>query len=340
MAKISTKKRKIREKELQDAQGLSRKKWKFNISPKIFFILKLSLVVAIPIFYFIYSPLLVLLMIFYVALFFMAFMTEHQLNKSVIKSNHIHIPKFDSAIALILIVIAFCGVCSSGMNKTKTGLFDNSTSTEISTIVRNKDFDSLRSSNWWRTFTQSLTNLGTLLTGERSIFGSSKGNFNFGTMEPPTDFPSNSDEVPPTQTGRGDRKMSMDDVPVSYMFSSILSSVDTVLIFAVSISGALSCLYVFLRKRKLDNAMDEVIMDEAITLLDDEEINRILSFGEVVEQKSLTEKEINQKIQDEVIFDEQNETIKVIKDEENIEKKEDNSNEDEILILEEPKSLK
>jgi len=333
MAKVSTKKRKIREKEIQDAQGLSRKKWKFNISPKIFFILKLSCVVAIPIFYFIYSPLLVLLMMFYVALFFMAFMAEHQINKSVIKSNHIHIPKFDSAIALILIVIAFCGVCSSGMSKTKTGIFDNSTSTEISAIVRNKDFDSLRSNNWWRTFTQSLTNFGTLLTGERSIFGSSRGDFNFGTMEPPTDFPSNSDEIPPTQNVGGGREMSIDDVPVSYMFSSILSSINTILIFAVSVSGALSCLYVFLRKRKMDNAMDEVIMDEAITLLDDKEINRILAFGETVEHNNLTEKEIDKKIQDEVIFDTQNVNIKEIKNENNFEIKEDTTNEDEILIL-------
>ena len=308
MAKISTRKRKLREMEKQDALGISRKKWKFTIKPELYFILKLVCILLIPIVYFAYSPLLILCMIFYIGLFFLARGAEHSLNKSVIKSNHIHIPKFDCALALVVVVVAFAGVCFSGVSNQKGGMFDNISSAEISEFTSNKDFSGARRSNWWQSVEKTLTNLGSLLTGERSIFGSSKGEFNFGSMEPPEDFASDSDDIP---VGNGGGAMSMDDLPVEYMFSSILSSINSVLIFSVSIFGALILLFVIYKKKKFETMMNEVIIEGDVTLLTDEEINKILSFGEEIEENSQTDKQINEKIKKDAVIDNQNELDKI-----------------------------
>ena len=66
-----------------------------------------------------YSPLLVVLMLLDVGVFFLARLTARSMNTSVIKTNHIHIPKFDSALALVLIVVAICGILIEMDSSTK-----------------------------------------------------------------------------------------------------------------------------------------------------------------------------------------------------------------------------
>ncbi len=118
------KKKRIQIMEQQDAEGISRKRWKHTLNPNIFILIKTILIILIPIIYFVYSPILILVMVSYVGVYFLAQMAEHSLNKSVIRANHIHIFKFDSAIALIIIVISIFGVCLSTTNKTKDSVFE------------------------------------------------------------------------------------------------------------------------------------------------------------------------------------------------------------------------
>ena len=105
-----SKKKDVYRKEQQDAKCISRKKRNFTLSYKAFVAIKIMLIILVPVVYFVYSPLLVALMVAYLGCFFMARMTERGMNKSVIKSNHIHIPTFDSALALVVIIVALCVV--------------------------------------------------------------------------------------------------------------------------------------------------------------------------------------------------------------------------------------
>ena len=292
--------------EEQDALGISRQKWKHTMSLKLFVILKFACIVSIPIVYFVYSPLLVVCMGFYVSLFFLSIMAERRVNISVIRSNHIKIPKFDSAIALIIIVISLFGIFLSGTNKVKQANFSESPRFEQ---ISNINFKGIRKNSVLRTIKTKVKNFGSLLTGERSIFGDGKSEF--GTKRPPSNFPTDKSDIPSDISGRfpsggssgtGDYNredvfcedfdfsnrpqrhkfdFSMSDLPVEFMFSSIISTLNTILIFSTCGFGLLSLLALYLKIRKFNKRINEVLVETTVTLTD-EEIDKILDFGEKV----------------------------------------------------------
>lgn len=243
------KNKRIKKMENMDAKGISRKKHKHEIPFKVFFLLKAIGIVLIPIIYFVYSPFLALVIIYYIALYFIAFFCENSLNKSVIKSNYIKIPKFDSAIALIALVI---GLYSSITNiNDRVGHFANT---------------------WFQKFVQTIKNIGSLQTGQRTLFGPTSI-FKFGPIDKPDNF------VPMGE--KPDFKpeeFSMDNIPVEFMFSQILSTAVTVLIFSIAVFGIISLIVTYLKIKKFNREMTEVTYDALFTL-DDKEIERILSFG-------------------------------------------------------------
>jgi len=266
------KEKKIKRYESQDAKGISRKQFKLVIKPKTFFIMKAAAIVAFHILYFAYSPLLIFVMLYFVAMFFVAIGCEHSLNKSVIRSNHIKIPKYDSAIALVLICVALFGSAFS-VSQGGMGMFANTLSMKV---------------------VQSLKNLGSLLTGQRSIFGRTP-HFGFGTIGKPEGFIPNEDAFfdqfggePPEPPDFGERmprfELSMDDIPIEFMFSQLLSTVTTVLIILVGLLGAISLYYTIKKIKKFNIMQSEVIIDGTIVMLEDKEIEAILDFGEIEEK--------------------------------------------------------
>ena len=335
----SSNKKKIQQKEFQDAHGISRKEQSNQFSPNLFIAIKIALVVLIPIVYFVYSPALIFLMILYACLFFVARLAENSLNKSVIRSNHIKLPKFDSAIALLVVVVAICGTFVSATKNTKSGTFDNFDTTKIESFMNNKDFDvsEIKKQATIQKIKTYAVNMGSLLTGERNVFSKlfsndkNGGSFKFGTGKPPSDFISNKEaldsmlnsgnftpserpegemqngEFPskgerPNFGGRGgfgnknNFNFSMDNIPIEYTFSSALSAVTTVLTFSVPAVGFGSVLYSILKRKKFNKDMVEVIVEDKIELLNDSELDRILSFGEEVEETKISANEINKKI--------------------------------------------
>lgn len=326
----SSNKKKIQIKEFQDAHGISRKHTGEEFPPNLFIILKLALIVLIPIVYFVYSPALIFLMVMYACLFFVARLAENSLNKGVVRSNHIKLPKFDSAIALLVIVIAVFGTFLAGTAKTKEGTFDRMNNTQIEGFMKDKnfDFEAMQKQATWSKFKAKLINMGSLLTGERnvfsSLFDSSKDTqFNFGTMKPPDDFISDKkdlqdiigsgDFTPPeggfpgggnfpggkggfNKNGSPNFKFSMDNIPIEYTFSTALTSVTTILIFLVPSVGLVSVLYSIAKRKKFNKDMVEVIIEDKIELLNDAELERILSFGEEQEEIKISKTEINKKI--------------------------------------------
>lgn len=323
----SSKKKKLKEMELQDSLGISRKKWKFTMSPKLFVILKLALIILIPIVYFVYSPLLILVMILYVSLFFLSIMAEHRMNKSVIRKNHLHFAKFDSAIALVVVLISIVSGFSMVFKKTKQSTFGDFEKTEITEMIDNKGFKGAKNFAKMNQYKTYFVNFCTLLTGERNVFGSGYSDgFKFGTMNPPDDFVENggdfdkkdfgdfdfsdfdSDnlEMPNFDRGNGmfdkNAMKIMDKMPIEYVSNSLISTLNTVLIFSVSFFGIISLLAVYIRKRKNDFIMNEVILEDKIELLCEDELSRILSFdGEMDINENEIEENINKP--NEEVFD-------------------------------------
>ncbi|MGE4321184.1 MAG: hypothetical protein AB7E61_07030 [Acholeplasmataceae bacterium] len=256
--------RKIRELEKMDAKGISRQRWKFKYSPDKFIKIKAVLIILIPIIYFIYSPLLVVVMLLYIAMFYLAIATERTLNKSVIKSNHIKIPKFDSAIALVLVTIAFLGSVF-GLSDGKMGRFANTL---------------------WTKFLSSLKNFGSLLTGKRALIGG-RPIFLFGTAPtPPDGFVSSASEfqnlmgdMPPGGGGRPQFDLDITNIPIEFMFSQILSTVQTALVFTVIGVGIFSIWLTHKKMKKFEIEINELVLDGNIKLISDEDINKIISFG-------------------------------------------------------------
>ncbi len=313
----SSKKKKIQQMEIQDAQGISRKKWKHTMNPNLFILIKFIIIALIPIFYFVYSPLLIFIFIAYVGLFFLARMAERSMNKSVIRSNHIHISKFDSGLALIVVIIALFGGLLSATQKNVKSSFQGMTQTEFTQKRGDMDFSSFKSQSQWNQVKQNLISIGSLLTGERNLFKEEK-TFNFTSAERPKDFITDESQIPempadfdPSSMNSGDSKpgggrgknfdFSVDDIPIDYVTSSTMSTISTILIFSVAGLGLVSILAIYVKKRKFEREMSEIVIESNIEMLSEGELERILSFGEDAEESKLSRKEINEKIKAEKI---------------------------------------
>lgn len=271
MAK-SSKRKKIQIMERQDALGISRKRHRFTISLSVFTLIKLVLIALIPIVYFVYSPLLISIMILYAATFFACFAAENGMNTSVIKSQHIKIAKFDCAIALAVIVIAVCGGFMSLTTKTQRS-FKEFVHAD-SSYTQSDFFKQMQKRKNTQIALRNLKQFGSCLTGERNIFKTTDG-FSFGGEKPPEHGVGR-----PNFQGGEHKKFSMADMPLSYVSSTTMSTTCSVLIFSTAGFGLLSLLAVHYKKSKRDAFMATTVISGKITLLDDDKLNEILSFGE------------------------------------------------------------
>ncbi len=233
---------KVKKMERQDELGISRKEVKGAMRPEVFIILKIISIIAVPLMYLLYSPFLIFAVIFSSLLLIFAFKTEKYMNKSYIKKNHIKIPKFDSIIACIVILITVFGTINSLNTKKKMPAFNIGMEIKI-----------------------KLENTGSCLTGRRGIFNNLKIS-NFAPASLPDGF-----EGPKPQ------HMEMEDLPVEMLFSVVISSLNSVLLILIPISSGLS-LWMFIKKRKrLDKFMNEIISDD-YEVMSDDEIKRLLMF--------------------------------------------------------------
>lgn len=303
MAKKTVKERRIhnqekqnRRKERLDKSGLKHEKVKNPFSYSLFCILKIITIVSVPLFYFLYSPLLIASMLAFIFLFFLSFRVEKTINRSVLKTNYVHIVKLDSAIALLAIVISIFSVCMGFTTKTKQSNFKRQTES---------------------TFVTNITNLSTLLTGSRTLFGNNH-QFKFGTKDAPEGFISNKDDLhdkmdgmtPPDDffegkdpgslpmddfdfkdfgDGFGKRfdtgtyQVSLGDLPFEYIFSSLLSTINTVLVFSCSVFGTIGIIITEHKRKKREKDDFEIVEETKFIPLDKNEILSILCSKEEID---------------------------------------------------------
>ena len=238
------KQNKIKKMEREDSKGVSRKSIQYTMNPKVFIILKIISLVSIPLVYFLYSPLLIITIIFSISLYGFAIMTERKINHTFIKANHIKILKFDSIVAVLVVIIAIFSLVMSFNTKRKMP----------------NDFI-------WLNIEKTLKDLGSCYTGSRRP----SMPMNFSAVQPPAGLPSmDFSKIP--------KKMDFSDLPVEALFSIITSSIQTVLVFLIPVCNLLTLIFYYFKKKRFNKVMNEVI-DTSIPDISDLEFERIFLFG-------------------------------------------------------------
>lgn len=238
---------------------------RFHVTPKVYFRLKIACVAAVPLLYFVYSPLLIVPMLVYIALFYLGLGVEREINRNVIRSNRIRLLRIDSVLALIVVVIAVAGTVVSANSKIRPGGFAHMDDEIMQDLIGDADFAAARRRSAWIGFTQKVADFGSLLTGRRSVFS---GMRRFATVDPPENFGPPPGEMP-----------DFGDMPFDYVISSVLSSINTVLVFGTAAAGLLSLLVYRRRKKFAERYISQVIPDTSMANFTDEQLEKILFYG-------------------------------------------------------------
>ncbi len=235
-------KRKIYRMEVEDDLGIKRGvKAKFVIPIKLYKLIKLCLIIAIPVVYFICSPLLIVVVLAYFGLLFVTNGVEKNLNQGMRKDLHVHLPKVDSILCILLVIITIAGTIVSSVSTTqRKSPFEGMDSTQIEETLGDMDFDS--TSFKVRRVWNKVKDVGTLMTGTRYFFVSQdgfRGGFGGGKpdgfKEPPEGFtPPSGDFEPP------DMNNMLQNLPFSMIFQSIIKAVDSALLLVICACGLLS----------------------------------------------------------------------------------------------------
>lgn len=262
--KIKNRDAKIKRMEYQDKLGISRKHVKGTMRPELFITLKIISIVSIPVVYIIYSPLLIVCIIFSIVLYVYASMTERYINKTYIKKNHVKILKIDSVIAVILLIITIFGTLNGMNGKVRVARMN-------------------MSSMYWMRF----ENFGSCLTGTRSIFRDVKMMM-FSISGKMPDFQGGQMIRGGNFQGRVKIASGLQDLPLEMIFSTIISSINTVLLVLLPLTSLLSLWLFKNRHRRFEKYMNEAISDN-FEPMSDEEITRLLMFGlEPIEEANET----------------------------------------------------
>lgn len=239
---------KIKKLESQDSKGISRKKLTGAMHPKVFVTLKVISIISIPISYFLFSPLLIFCVIFTILMFVFAYKTEKYLNHSYIKSNHVKFLKIDSVIAVIVLLVSIFSFALSFNTKKKAPK-----GSTLTNIVMN------------------VNNFCSLQTGQRSMAKFGGMGMKFGNV----DFPENM--APPPGEGKKPH-FDLDDLPVEAVFCQMLSSINSILIIMMPITGCITLIHYYNKKKSYEMKMNELVTDE-FKNLDETNLDELFMFG-------------------------------------------------------------
>ncbi len=233
--------------EIEDDNCIQKKKKTgFYVSMKTYRNIKLALIIAIPVVYFIYSGLLFFVFAALAATVILTNVKEKEFNKGLKKELRSSLPKGDSLLAILVIIISIVSIIFSvSTSSQRKSMFQGFNETEIQESIKDFDFEFDKGDMIWREIQNQLRNLGNLSTGERVFFQETR---RFGMMgkgmppdgaEPPADMGNMPEMKPPK-----DMSEMMDEIPFSILFSSILKSVNTGLVFLVAGVGVITLIKV------------------------------------------------------------------------------------------------
>ncbi len=254
----ASKRKEIRRKEVEDALGIKRGiNAKPIISFKAYGILRICLLVALPVVYFLCSPFIMVVLLAWIALLFITRSLEKNYNAGLKKDLCTKLPKTDSVLCILLVILVAVSVTVSSLSTTtRKTPFDGMTSEEMQEKLDDFDFDD--SKFVWIGIESKLKDIGSVMTGTRWLFqeergfrgglgGGFGGKSDMGNFQPPEGM------EPPTG-GKPDMSEMLSNMPFSMVFSSIVKAVSTGMLIAIVVVGILS-----LRKMsKLDLSDEEL----------------------------------------------------------------------------------
>ena len=158
----------IRRMEVEDDLGIKRgTKKSLAVPDKVYILIKIILIAAIPVVYFICSPLLVVVVLAYFGLIIITNNIEKNYNLGSKKELHIHLPKTDSLLCLLLVLVTVVGVVVSSVSMTqRSSMFEGFDDSQLEDVIEEGDFSSA-DFVWMQVWTKA-KDFGTLMTGNRS----------------------------------------------------------------------------------------------------------------------------------------------------------------------------
>ena len=229
----NSKKDLIHRMEVEDDLGIKRGTKKTLVVPnKVYILIKIILIAAIPVVYFICSPLLVVVVLAYFGLIVITNNIERNYNLGLKKELHIHLPKTDSLLCLLLVLITVVGVVVSSVSMTqRSSMFEGFDDSQLEEVIDEGDFSSA-DFVWMQIWTKT-KDFGTLMTGTRYFFQEQRG-FGGPGGEPPEGF------SPPSGSDMPDMSELLDNMPFSIIFESIIKAVDTGMLVVICLCGLFS----------------------------------------------------------------------------------------------------
>ena len=236
----SSDKKRIHRMEVEDDLGIKRGvKSKFSVPTKVYKIIKLCLIISIPVVYFLCSPLLIVVALAYFGLIFITNNVEKNINQGLRKDLQIHLPKIDSILCILLIIIAVASSVVSSVSTTqKKSIFEGMNSSEIEEIIGDFDDSSFKTKAVWN----KIKEVGTLSTGTRYFFKEEEVfRGGIGGFEPPEGFsPPEGFEPPSGDFSPPDMNEMLSDMPFSVVFQSIVKAVASFILIVIVLCGLLS----------------------------------------------------------------------------------------------------
>lgn len=176
----------IRRMQKQDALGISRKKREYlHIGRRLYRTVKIAFAVLIPVMFFLYSPLLILVVLaYFVTVCIFNANAEKEMNENYRRDCHVKMPRYDLIVAGIVLGVTIVGiVLSEILSKSAGGMLGSFSDDELEDFIGSGKFPGGMSGTWFKV-REILTDLGSLMTGERSLFFS----FRIGMQPPPGGF--------------------------------------------------------------------------------------------------------------------------------------------------------
>lgn len=218
----------IRRMQKQDALGISRKKREYlHIDRRLYRTVKIAFAVLIPVMFFLYSLLLILVMLaYFVTVCIFNVNAEKEMNENYRSDCHVKMPRYDLIVTGIVLGVTVVGiVLSEILSRSAGGMLGGFSDDELEDFIGSGKFPGGMSGAWFRV-REILTDLGSLMTGERSLFFS----FRIGMQPPPGGF----------DGGGGMPDISLSDLPLSFVFSTLFSVLNSIFVFAVAVLALFS----------------------------------------------------------------------------------------------------
>lgn len=244
----NSKRKKIQRMMMEDDLGIRRgRRNRRVISVKAYQIIRLCLIISVPVVYFLFSPLLILVAVLWAGLLLVTNSIEKSYNYGLKKDLQVRLPKTDSILCLLLIIITIIGVCVSAFSgSSRASIFEGMTDSELADKIGHLNLSSVNNS--WNKIVSKLKDFGSLLTGTRYLFQTQRGFGGMGFGGIGGNIPSG---VTPPSGSKPDIGQLLQNLPFSMIFQSILQAVDTALLVIICIVGLFSIRKV--KKLNIDN---------------------------------------------------------------------------------------